>query len=193
MPARFGDAAAEDQPSARVVEQRVAGRLDAETPGLNAVHITDDGHAGNVSGAAPQIGLFTFVGRACGERKEHIRGQPPRTLRHEPGQFAKAGPRAGAARVRDHHERGVVRIPLNPAGRWSVPRGFTDCAGSAGILEQRPPTGAEGEDPHQPQHNDRVVLERDAGGREIHTGRSSSSTCSGRFWKLRKQTGFPLT
>ena len=62
--ARAGDAAAEDQPAAGVVEERLAGGHHAEPLRLRAVVVAHDGDVGQRRGGAPRVGLLPAVGEA---------------------------------------------------------------------------------------------------------------------------------
>src|SRR6185503_15964303 len=108
MPARSGDAAAEDEDASAVVQQGLSGRLDAEAPRLGAVDVPQDGDPGNGGRAAPRLGLLPAALHGRGAQEEHVCFGWLRRSRQYFGELVEARVRTGALRMRDEQQRRTV-------------------------------------------------------------------------------------
>ncbi len=114
-PREPGDAAAEDQPAAGVIEESLAGGHRAEPCGRRAVVVAHDGDVGEGRGGAPRIGLFPAVGKAPRLQEEDVGlgtcVGPGQNL----GQLGEARAAADALRMDEHDERRPVCLVCQPA------------------------------------------------------------------------------
>ena len=104
--ARDGRSAAEQQPSVRVVQQRLPGRLRAKASASSAVVVAHDRDARESVAASRQSSVCSqslAASRRLDEDDERVRAS--RGARHQLGEFGEAGARAVALGMREHHER----------------------------------------------------------------------------------------
>ncbi len=123
LAARTGRSSRIQQRSARVVQQRLSRRLNAEPPRLGAIVITHDGDAGNPLRLLPRAGLLPAAGRAARLDEHDERPRLDLDAREQLLELAEAGARAVAARMREHHQRRRLGISRQRAvGRPAVRR-----------------------------------------------------------------------
>src|SRR5262249_10272225 len=110
MGACAGNAAAEDQHAALVIEQRLPRRLGAKALRFAPVVVADDRDTGKIGSLSPEVGLFPSVREEPWRHDHHVRSRSRTGERHGFCEFSQTRAGARAVGMHQHDEcRAVAR------------------------------------------------------------------------------------
>src|SRR6185312_9499801 len=189
MAARSGHAAAEDERAVRVVEHRLAGRLDAEPARFGAFIVAKSDHAFDLRGLAPEIGVVPAGVARRRLQKQDVGFRPGLRARQDFRELVEAGARARTLRVSDEHERRRGRRRAECAVRGPARGRLGSNSGAVVVRPQGPESGCDAGQPDDCERGNQdtsssrahyMTLEsnlRAMAPRSIPNSRNAFSTC----------------